>query len=172
MLENILFYQMILGIHILSLVIGHLLFVLASVSNLLFLHQEHQIKAKLIKVFVGRFPSLGVLKQISHRLMFIGFGCLTIGILLGIWLGGGVSALMRMELRLAFALLVWILYGLFLLEYLLKGYQGKRMALISLCLLFAVLIMEIGYFYKSSSLHQLPSFNASPQEEMKESSED
>ena len=76
-----LFHQTLLISHITTLIAGYILFGISCISSILFLYQEHQIKTKLVKVLIHRFPSLTTLDQISHRTVTMGFLFFTLGLI-------------------------------------------------------------------------------------------
>ncbi|MGK5095242.1 cytochrome c biogenesis protein CcsA [Deltaproteobacteria bacterium TL4] len=120
--------QALLVTHIVTLIAGHILFALACGSSILFLYQEHQIKTKLVRVLVNRFPSLGTLNQISYRATLWGFMFLTMGLSLGILMRDNLQGFATIGIRRGISLLVWLTYAMFLIEHQIQGYQGKRIA--------------------------------------------
>ena len=140
-----LFHQTLLISHISTLIAGYILFGLSCISSIFFLYQEHQIKTKLVKVLVHRFPSLTTLDQISYRSLTMGFLFFTLGLILGILLSDGLQSV-RNIWRLGIVLLVWLFYALFLLERLFPGHKQRFSAIwsiIAFILLLASLIIEM-----------------------------
>ena len=136
--------QTVLVIHIITLIAGHLLFALACGSSILFLYQEHQIKTKLVKLLVTRFPSLGTLKQISYRSSMWGFLFLTGGLILGVILNEGPQQ--RNLVRLGVSIVVWLTYAMFLIERRIQGYEGKRIVfwpIIGFCIVLIAIMLEV-----------------------------
>ncbi len=126
-----LFHQTLLISHITTLIAGYILFGISCISSILFLYQEHQIKTKLVKVLIHRFPSLTTLDQISNRSVTMGFLFFTLGLILGILLSDGLQSV-RNIWRLGIVLLVWLFYALFLLERLFSGHQQRFSAIWSI----------------------------------------
>ena len=144
--DSVIAHQFILIVHIITIVAGHILFGVACVSSILFLYQERQLKTKLITVLTKRFPSLATLDQISYRSIIFGFLFLTIGLILGVSLRR-VSADPNhvIGLRLLFALVVWMMYAIFLIERFSNGSHGRFTAMCSImgfCLMFISMIIE------------------------------
>jgi len=123
----------LLIVHIVAVLAGHLLFALACLISILYLYQEHQIKAKLARRVINRLPSLGALTAMNHQAIALGFFFLSGGILLGI-LVGGVDTLPERLLswRQIIPTLTWAVYAAFLLEHALRGLRGRFAALWSI----------------------------------------
>ena len=142
-----LFHQTFLICHITTLIAGYILLGLSCISSILFLYQERQIKTKLVKVLVHRFPSLTTLDQISYRSVTLGFLFLTLGLVLGILLSDGLQSTRNMW-RLGIVLLVWFFYASFLLERFWTGHKQRFSAIWSIIgffLLLASLIIEMAH---------------------------
>ncbi len=143
--EAPLFYQTVLVTHVVSLIAGYVLFGLSCATSILFLYQEHQIKTKLVKILDNRFPALGTLDIISYRSIIIGFVFLTVGLVLGVLLTESLQST-RNVMRLGVTILIWLLYGVFLMERWFQGYQRRIAAIWSVVgffLVLASLIIEL-----------------------------
>ena len=139
--EAPLFHQTLLITHITTLIAGYVLFGMSCISSVLFLYQEHQIKTKLVKLLVHRFPALTTLDRISYRSVILGFLFLTVGLVLGVWLSDGLQSPRNMG-RLGISLLIWLLYAFFLLERFIQGYKRRFTAIGSI----------VGFFLAMASL--------------------
>lgn len=114
-------------LHISVTIVGFLLFVPAYVLSVLFLHQEHKLKAK--KHAQGRLPSLLSLEQNAWRLLFVGFPLYSLGIFLGVlWQGSLNQGGVRPEHVLSLA--AWLLYGYAIVQRVRTGWRGKRAAIL------------------------------------------
>ncbi len=133
-----LLHQTLLITHITALIAGYVMFSLSCISSILFLHQEHQIKTKLVKLLVHQFPSLTTLDQISYRSVVLGFIFLTIGLILGILLSDNLQSSRSLG-RLGIALVIWLLYAFFLMERFFQGYKRRFIAIWSIIGFFLVL---------------------------------
>ncbi|MBF0239588.1 MAG: cytochrome c biogenesis protein CcsA [SAR324 cluster bacterium] len=147
-------FQSFLLAHIVTLIAGHLLFALACFSSILFLYQEYRLKTKLATVKRQRMPSLSTLRQISYRATFIGFVFLTVGLLLGIMLVDSTHGMNQFGVRRMMSILVWLMYGFFIVEQRVQGYQGKRVAIGSIAgfsMVILAIIIEIYYLQVPAS---------------------
>jgi ABC-type uncharacterized transport system permease subunit len=117
-------WQVGLITHIASILAGNLLFAMACLFSIAYLYQEHQIKAKLIRLVVSRLPALSTLDRLNQRAIALGFFFLSAGILLGI----GVSIAEAMPAReigprQIVPTLTWLVYAGFLLQ---RAFPGRR----------------------------------------------
>lgn len=124
--------QIILVIHIATLMAGHVLFGLACFSSMLFLYQEHRLKTKMVTLTSHRFPSLGLLDRVSSQSMSLGFFFFTLGLVLGILLTGNLLRSLSLPIRLAVPLVVWVVYAVFMFESSFNTVQRKRTAIWSI----------------------------------------
>jgi ABC-type uncharacterized transport system permease subunit len=133
--------------HIVSILAGNLLFAMACLFSIVYLYQEHRIKAKLIRLVVTRLPSLNTLDQLNHRAIALGFFFLSVGILLGIGVGGGEKVPERgLGLRQIVPILTWIVYAAFLLQRAFQGQRGRITAIWSIAgfvVVMTSLVLEI-----------------------------
>lgn len=135
--------QAIVVVHIVAVLAGHLLFASACLFSIVYLYEEHKIKAKLLRRVMSRFPSLSKLSTLNHRAIALGFFFLSLGILLGFLAGGMSGAVVRpISWRQIIPLLVWLVYAVFLLKIAFQGRRGHFGAIWSI----------VGFAVVSSSL--------------------
>jgi len=112
--------------HIVTVLTGILMFGLASSASILYLYQEHRLKAKNPTLDGARLPSLGTLEKYNHKLIALGFFFLTVGILLGVVMAGVRTHPMRLfTARQMVPSGVWLVYACFLLVHDLQGRRGR-----------------------------------------------
>ncbi len=120
---------------------GVLLFGLGCLLGFLYLHREKVLKSKRGDWIGG--VSLGRLESFQHQVVLLGFFCLTLGILLGFVLGG---AILMPSVRQLVPAICWVVYGLFLLFYRVRGQRGRSGAIWSIVgflTVLATLLVEI-----------------------------
>ncbi len=140
---------MILTIHIISLILGHILFAHSCIMSVLFLYQDHYLKNKKLPAIITKFPSLARLKKMSHRTTVIGYILLIIGIICGVILSGPLERPSDINLRLWLSIIVFIMYSNFIILNIFLGYH-KYSAGLSIISFFTVLtasILEFFYFF-------------------------
>lgn len=113
----------LLGIHVLSALIGYSAFTISAVYGLMYLLQYHNLKTNTLGIFFDNLPNLERLEHLTHNAITVGFLLLTIAIIIGVaWLPHAFEEYSFLDPKLLGTLLVWIMYGvgLFMIK------RGKR----------------------------------------------
>ncbi|MBI3321281.1 MAG: cytochrome c biogenesis protein CcsA [Candidatus Omnitrophica bacterium] len=143
-----------LAVHIICSLLSYLAFLVASLSGILFLIQERQLKRKTIGLLFHRLPSLGVLDRLNFWAIGMGFVFLSIGTLcgflgeerlLGHWWSGDPKEYLTVAL-----------WGAYLALWLLRfraTVRGRRIALLSIVGFSLVLLTLLGASWFLSSGH-------------------
>ncbi len=111
------------------------LLTLAFGAALLFLHMERKIKAKTkFSDFDRNLPALGAYDRINHLAVVFGFPLYTIGVAAGfVWApmawGRESGILGTWDPKEVFSLFVWFLYAAIFYLRLLRGWRGRKAAL-------------------------------------------
>ncbi len=95
-----------LELHASVSIVAYGAFALACVAGLMFLIQEHQLKARKLHSVFHHLPPLNDLYAAITRLLWLGFGLYTIGLASGFFTGEPLP-----RLKMTFAIAIWILYG-------------------------------------------------------------
>jgi cytochrome c-type biogenesis protein CcsB len=132
-----------LPLHVTAAFAGNAVFALAFGVSLLYLLQEHRLKAKKPPKIWERFPSLESLDRLNGVLLLWGFPLMTLGILTGsLWAAAHWGEYWSWESRQISSGLTWLLYGALLHGRLTAGVSGRKAALLTI-LGFVILL---GYF--------------------------
>lgn len=116
----------ILTAHIFAILAGILLFGLACLASIVYLYQEHRLKAKRISPAGSHLPSLGTLEKYNHKAITLGFFFMTVGLLLGLLVSGMDNHPPRLlTLRRVIPAATWLLYAAFLISHDLEGRRGR-----------------------------------------------
>lgn len=116
----------ILMAHIISVLVGTLLFGLACLVSAVYLLQEHRLKVKHHTLSRSRLPSLAALETYNHKAITLGFFFMTVGLLLGLVVAGLNTLPHRLfSLRQIIPTLMWLVYAAFLLSNDLQGRRGR-----------------------------------------------
>ena len=81
-------------------------FALACIAGVMYLVQERQLKTRQPGSMFFRFPSINALTVANSRLLWLGFGLLTIGLSTGFFIGADID-----WKKTIWSILVWCLYG-------------------------------------------------------------
>ncbi|PIE71258.1 MAG: c-type cytochrome biogenesis protein CcsB [Deltaproteobacteria bacterium] len=95
-----------------------------------------------------RLPSMDALDELMHQLVAFGFIFLTLGIITGaIWANSAWSRYWSWDPKETWALITWFVYAIMLHVRLVRGWQGRRIAVFSIVGFAAVLFTYFGVNY-------------------------
>lgn len=99
-------------------------------------------------------PTEKTLEEINYRSIIIGFSMLTSGILTGaVWAQYAWGSYWSWDPKEAWSLVTWIVYALFLHVRFVRGWRGKRIAIISIIGFACVIMTYFGVNFLLSGLH-------------------
>ncbi len=94
---------------------------------------------------VGHIPTLNVLDELTHRMVLFGFLFLTVGIITGsVWANSAWGSYWSWDPKETWSLITWFVYATLLHARLMRGWEGKRIALLSIIGFAAVLFTYFG----------------------------
>ena len=126
--------------HVTVIFIGEAAFALACGLGVLYLLQEHEIKAKKHRFFFKRLPSLELLDNTGYICIVIGFTLLTLGLITGFVYAKAVwGHFWRWDPKEVWSGITWLFYAALLHERLTVGWRGRRSAIMAI-IGFAVLV--------------------------------
>jgi cytochrome c-type biogenesis protein CcsB len=126
--------------HVAPAFLGYAIFALAFCVSVVYLLQEHQLKAKRGGVF-RRLPSLETLDHLNYRFVAWGFALITIGIVTGSLLAKAMwGTFWSWEPVQILSVLAWLLYAV-LLQTRSVGWRGRRAATLTI-VGFALLVVS------------------------------
>lgn len=144
-------------IHVFSLLVAYASFALACVISITYVLLFRELKEKHLGIFYARLPSLRVLDLMNSRAVTVGWGFLTIGLVVGaVWLmkvqpGAAdprVQAMTILDPKIFVVVVCWLVYTFELYARRAIGWGGRRAAWLS-AVGFAILMLNfvpIGYF--------------------------
>jgi cytochrome c-type biogenesis protein CcsB len=120
-------------IHIALAMVGIAAFVFNFAGAIMYLLQEHQLKAKRPGAFYYRLPSLQTLDRLTFRTLALGFPFLTTGLVLGaLWARVAWGSAFTFDPLAFFSLLAWLIYAGTLAGRAVAGWHGRRAAYFSI----------------------------------------
>lgn len=133
-----------LPVHAFFAFLGDAIFAIAFCAGVIYLIQERLVKSKSVVIISARLPSLALLDEINYRALTIGFPLLTIGIVTGaVWAEYAWGSYWSWDPKETWSLITWLLYAALLHQRLMKGWRGKKAAVMSIlgfgCVLFTFL---------------------------------
>ena len=118
--------------HVIVILIGDASFALACGVGLLYIIQEHAIKAKHHGFFFKRLPSLELLDATGYACIVVGFSMLTIGLITGFVYAKSVwGSFWSWDPKEVWSVIAWLLYAALLHGRLTLGWRGRKAAIMS-----------------------------------------
>jgi len=140
--------------HVIFAFLGNAFFALAFCCGLMYLIQEHQLKAKKIGALTQRLPSLKVLDDLNYQSLTYGFPLLTLGIITGaIWAEYAWGRYWNWDPKETWSLITWFLYAASLHQRLTVGWRGRKAAIMAIAGFAAVLFTFLGVNLILPGLH-------------------
>lgn len=117
------------SLHASIILLAYGAFGLAGVAGLMFLTQERDLKFHKVRAALAFLPPLQRLEVAAWRLLLVGFGLLTIGLLLGSgWLKQEKGVYFMADAKVVWSLFVWLMYLALLLARTWFRQHGRRFA--------------------------------------------
>ncbi|MBW1917978.1 MAG: c-type cytochrome biogenesis protein CcsB [Deltaproteobacteria bacterium] len=141
-----------LEIHVITCFISYAAFALGFGAALLYLIRTRQPRPS--KGEADPIPSAGELDHLIYRTIVIGFFMLTLGILTGaVWAEAAWGTYWSWDPKETWSLITWLIYAALLHARLVKGWQGKRIAILAVVGFLAVLFTYFGVSFLLPGLH-------------------
>jgi cytochrome c-type biogenesis protein CcsB len=129
--------------HVATCFFGYAAFAIAFGMSILYL-----IKARnpdRVDGIIGHIPKLDILDELTHRMVLFGFLFLTIGIITGsVWANSAWGSYWSWDPKETWSLITWFVYATLLHARLMRGWQGKQIAYLSILGFSAVLFTYFG----------------------------
>jgi cytochrome c-type biogenesis protein CcsB len=137
--------KIIFPIHVTLVIVSYAAFAVTFVCGLMYLIQEHGLKAKRFGASAEQLPALNTCDEIGYRSVTIGFVLLTLGVATGIfWNNQRDGRYWHNDPKEVMALITWIVY-LFPIHYrVTAGWRGRRAAWMSIAGFAVVLLTWLG----------------------------
>lgn len=137
--------QIIFPVHVTLIIFAYAAFIVTFICSVMYLIQEHELKAKHFGAAFERLPALNTCDEIGYRSLSIGFVLLTCGVATGIWWSNQRDGrYWHNDPKEVMALVTWLVY-LFIMHYrLTAGWRGRRVAWLSIAGFAVVLLTWLG----------------------------
>jgi HemX protein len=118
----------LLGIHVISAILGYSGITISAVYGVLYLILYKQIKSSRFGLFFERLPSLEILEKLSYYSTLIGFILLGMAIVIGIvWLPAAFPNFSYADPKLIGTIIVWVVYGITIITKYFNQWFGKKL---------------------------------------------
>jgi ABC-type transport system involved in cytochrome c biogenesis permease subunit len=123
--------------------LGAVAFAIAFLVGVMYLIQERLLKSKQFNNLYNKLPSLDILDDLNHKAIILGFGLLTLGIIIGAWGAGYVSG-WYWDPREIFTLAIWLFYLIVLHGRITVGWRAKKAAYLAIIGFIGVIFSFVG----------------------------
>ncbi len=139
--------------HIGLIFIGYAALVLSFCASVLYLIQQHSLKAKRASGILARLPALEDIDQIGYRSLLMGFPFMTLGLIAGSVVAQSTYGRIDFQdPKILLSLLMWAVYLLMVYTRWIAGWRGRKAAVMaSVAFAAAVVAWAANYF---SSIHR------------------
>jgi len=144
-----------LHIHIFAVFIGEASFALACGLGILYLLQEHTIKAKSHGFFYKRLPSLELLDLAGYTCIIAGFLLLTLGLITGFVYAKSIwGRFWSWDPKEVWSGITWLLYAALLHQRLVVGWRGRKSAVMAILGFIVILFTFLGVNFLLTGHHE------------------
>ena len=132
--------------HVIACFIGYAAFAIAFGISIMYIFKQRNSGAA--NSLLNRLPDSGVLDELTHQLVMFGFLFLTAGIITGaVWANSAWGRYWGWDPKETWSLITWFVYAILLHARLMRGWRGKRIAVISIVGFAAVMFTYFGVNY-------------------------
>jgi cytochrome c-type biogenesis protein CcsB len=129
--------------HVMSCFVGYSAFAIAFGISIMFLIKPSDEGVQ--KGIASRFPDFDILDDLTHQMVMFGFLFLSIGIITGaVWANQAWGRYWGWDPKETWSLITWLIYATLLHARLMRGWQGKKIAILSCIGFFAVIFTYFG----------------------------
>jgi ABC-type uncharacterized transport system permease subunit len=144
-------------VHITLILGGYAALFFSFASSIIYLIQEHSIKAKRLDGLLARLPALEVMDDLGIRALQLGFPFMTLGLIAGCIIAQ-VSFGPRyfLDPKILLTLLMWAVYMVLLFTRWSAGWRGRRAAMLSTAAFVAATLAWSASFYSNVHRYLVP----------------
>lgn len=132
--------------HVITCFFGYAAFAVAFAISLMYLLRlrDQTGNSPLLKVF----PELKTLDELTYQMVIFGFLFLSVGIITGaVWANSAWGTYWSWDPKETWSLITWLVYAALIHARMMRGWQGKRIALLSILGFAAVIFTYFGVNY-------------------------
>jgi cytochrome c-type biogenesis protein CcsB len=139
--------------HVITCFFGYAAFGLALGIGLMYLIKRLDKPGKE-SIFLKLIPGSSTLDDLNYQMVVIGFLLLTLGIITGaVWAHSAWGTYWSWDPKETWSLITWLFYAFMLHSRLVRGWRGKRLAILSIVGFVFVLFTYFGVNFLLSGLH-------------------
>jgi cytochrome c-type biogenesis protein CcsB len=141
--------------HVITCFLGYAAFAVSCNLSIMYLIKKPRSKNDVKpQAIVSFFPGISVLDELSYQTIIIGFLLLTVGIATGsIWAHSAWGTYWSWDPKETWSLITWLVYAALLHARMMRGWQGTRIAWLSIIGFACVLFTYFGVNFILTGLH-------------------
>jgi len=133
--------------HVITCFFGYAAFGLSFGLSIMYLLKQHEIQDRS-NVFLRLIPRQGILDELNYQMVIIGFLMLTLGIITGsVWAHSAWGSYWSWDPKETWSLITWLVYAAVIHSRLVRGWKGKRIAILCVIGFSCVLFTYFGVNY-------------------------
>jgi cytochrome c-type biogenesis protein CcsB len=139
--------------HVLTCFIGYAAFAIAFGLSIVYLLKRVDNPEKR-HGFLKFVPETDILEELSYQMVVIGFILLTLGIITGaVWAHSAWGRYWGWDPKETWSLITWLVYAALLHSRMVRGWRGKKLAILSIVGFSCVIFTYLGVNFVLSGLH-------------------
>jgi cytochrome c-type biogenesis protein CcsB len=132
--------------HVITCFIGYAAFAIAFGISIMYLLKQWDPVGK--NILLDRFPKANVLDELTYQMVMFGLLFLSMGIITGaVWANSAWGRYWGWDPKETWSLITWIVYATLVHARMMRGWHGKRIALLSIIGFMAVIFTYFGVNY-------------------------
>lgn len=140
-----------LAAHVITCFVGYAGFAVAFGFSIMYFIKS---ASKSDESVFSRLPAFEVIDELTYQMIVFGFLFLTLGIVTGsVWANSAWGKYWTWDPKEVWSLITWIVYAVFMHLRLMRGWQGKNLAWVSIIGFLCVLFTYFGVNFLLSGLH-------------------
>ena len=129
--------------HVITCFIGYAAFAIAFGVSLIYLFKQRKTGGKT--GLFNHFPDYSTLDELTHQMVTLGFLFLTVGIITGaVWANSAWGSYWSWDPKETWSLITWFVYATLLHARMMRGWEGKKIAYLSIIGFLAVMFTYFG----------------------------
>ena len=139
--------------HVITCFVGYAAFAIAFGLSIMYLMKQMESPGKN-KVFLKLIPGPAILDELCYQMIVIGFILLTLGIITGaVWAHSAWGRYWGWDPKETWSLITWFIYAALLHSRMIRGWRGKKLAILSIIGFCCVIFTYLGVNLILSGLH-------------------
>jgi len=135
--------------HVITCFVGYAAFALSFALSVMYLIKRREING-VNSHFLRLIPGTAILDELNYQMVVLGFLMLSLGIITGsVWAHSAWGAYWSWDPKETWSLITWLVYAAVLHSRLVRGWQGKKIAVMCLIGFGCVLFTYFGVNYLS-----------------------